>query len=109
MAGAMVIVNTMVLVRAGFGLGAAELGWTLAAYGAGSMVARRFGAAAGMGATFLVLAALGAVGLLAAVVLWPRDDAEEVEHVHVRLPPGHEHLSDAHPNAIGALRHRQAS
>jgi len=38
-AGAMVIVNTVVLVRAGFGLGAAELGWTLAAYGAGSMVA----------------------------------------------------------------------
>ncbi len=38
LAGAMVIVNTMVLVRAGFGLGAAELGWTLAAYGAGSMV-----------------------------------------------------------------------
>lgn len=38
-AGAMVIVNSVVLVRAGFGLGAAELGWTLAAYGAGSMVA----------------------------------------------------------------------
>ena len=38
-AGATVIVNTVVLVRAGFGMGAAELRWSLAAYGAGSMVA----------------------------------------------------------------------
>ena len=36
-AGAMVIVNTVVLVRSGFGLGSAEVGWTLAVYGAGSM------------------------------------------------------------------------
>lgn len=178
MAGAMVIVNSVVLVRAGFGLGAAELGWTLAAYGAGSMVAAlavprlldgamtdrtammagagllvaglligllvpnwslllavwlllglgnglvltpsgrllrrsadagdrpalfaaqfalshacwliaypvagRFGAAAGMEATFLVLAALGAMGLVAAMRLWPRDDAEEIEQARHR-------------------------
>jgi MFS family permease len=38
-AGAMVIVNTVVLVRAGFGLGEREVAWTLAAYGAGSMAA----------------------------------------------------------------------
>ncbi len=38
-AGAMVIVNTVVLVRTGFGLGASAVGWTLAAYGAGSMLA----------------------------------------------------------------------
>lgn len=38
-AGAMVIVNTVVLVKAGFGLGDREVGWTLAAYGAGSMLA----------------------------------------------------------------------
>jgi MFS family permease len=38
-AGAMVIVNTVVLVQAGLGLGAGELAWTLAAYGFGSMVA----------------------------------------------------------------------
>ena len=38
-AGAMVIVNTVVLVRTSFGLGATELGWTLAAYGGGSMLA----------------------------------------------------------------------
>jgi MFS family permease len=38
-AGAMVIVNTVVLVRAGFGLGEREVAWTLAAYGLGSMAA----------------------------------------------------------------------
>jgi MFS family permease len=38
-AGAMVIVNTVVLVRAGLALGDAELAWTLAAYGGGSMFA----------------------------------------------------------------------
>lgn len=38
-AGAMVIVNTVVLVRAGFGLGESEVAWTLAAYGLGSMIA----------------------------------------------------------------------
>ena len=202
MAGAMVIVNTVVLVRAGFGLGATELGWTLAAYGAGSMVAAlavprlldgvmtdratmmmgaglhvaglllgllvpswamllplwmvlgignglvltpsgrllrrsahagdrpalfaaqfalshacwlvayplagRFGASAGMEATLLVLAALGAAGLVAATALWPKDDAEEVEHVHDRLPPGHAHLGDARPDPTGALRHSHA-
>ncbi len=202
MAGAMVIVNTVVLVRVGLGLGAAELGWTLAAYGAGSMVAAlavprlldgvmtdrtammagagllvaglligplvpswsmllplwmllglgnglvltpsgrllrrsahagdrpalfaaqfalshacwlvaypvagRFGAAAGMEATFLVLAAMGAVGLATAMVLWPRDDAEEVEHIHDRLPAGHEHLRGVRPDPTGTLRHRHA-
>ncbi len=202
MAGAMVIVNTVVLVRAGFGLGATEMGWTLAAYGAGSMVAalavprlldglmtdrtammagagllvaglligrlvpswpmllplwmllglgnglvltpsgrllRRsahagdrpalfaaqfalshacwlvaypvaghFGAAAGMEASFLVLAVLGAMGLAAAMVLWPRDDAEAIEHIHDRLPAGHAHRGDARPDPTGAFRHQHA-
>jgi MFS family permease len=38
-AGAMVIVNTVVLVKAGFGLGDREVAWTLATYGLGSMAA----------------------------------------------------------------------
>jgi MFS family permease len=38
-ASAMVIVNTVVLVRNGFGLGAREVAWTLSAYGLGSMAA----------------------------------------------------------------------
>ena len=38
-AGAMVIVNTVVLVKSGFGLGEAEVAWALAAFGGGSMIA----------------------------------------------------------------------
>ncbi|MDD9746358.1 MULTISPECIES: MFS transporter [Marinovum] len=37
--GAMVLVNTVVLVRGDLGLGASALGWTMAAFGAGSMLA----------------------------------------------------------------------
>lgn len=197
-AGAMVIVNTVVLVRSGFGLGAAELGWSLAAYGAGSMVAAlamprlldgvltdraamlggagllvaglllgplvpgwpwllplwallgfgnglvltpgglllrrsahpgdrpalfaahfalshlcwlfaypiagRLGALAGTDMAFLVLAALGAAGLIGAVRLWPANDAAEIDHAHNDLPAGHPHLADAQ----GGSRHRHA-
>ncbi len=38
-AGAMVIVNTVVLVKARFGLGEVEVAWALAAFGGGSMLA----------------------------------------------------------------------
>lgn len=38
-AGAMVIVNTVVIVKAGFGLGDAQVAWALGAFGGGSMVA----------------------------------------------------------------------
>lgn len=38
-AGAMVIVNTVVLVRARYGLGQTEVAWALAAFGSGSMLA----------------------------------------------------------------------
>lgn len=38
-AGAMVIVNTVVLVKARFGLGEAEVAWAFAAFGGGSMIA----------------------------------------------------------------------
>ena len=34
----MVLVNTVVLVRGDLGLGASALGWTMAAFGAGSML-----------------------------------------------------------------------
>lgn len=198
-AGAMVIVNTVVLVRFGFSLGQGEVAWTLAAYGSGSMVAAlalpglldgaltdrsamlggaallvagllvgplvpswtvllqlwamlglgnglvltpagrllrrsahpgdrpalfaaqfalshacwliayplagRVGAAAGLGATFLILATLGAAGLAAALALWPRHDPEAVEHVHRNLPNGHPHLADAEAVPGGGFRH----
>jgi len=203
-AGAMVIVNTVVLVMAGFGLGEREVAWTLAAYGLGSMVAalalprlldrwvgdraamlaggallvaglllaplaptwpallpvwallglgnglvltpsgrllRRsvhagdrpalfaahfalshacwllayplagwLGAAAGLGATFLVLALLAAAGLGAAVALWPRHDPEEIEHHHAGLPAAHPHRAAGSPveTAPGGFRHRHA-
>ncbi|HBP0978977.1 MFS transporter [Comamonas sp. Y6] len=38
-AGAMVLVNTVVIVKARFGLGEAEVAWALAAFGGGSMIA----------------------------------------------------------------------
>lgn len=38
-AGAMVIVNTVVLVKSGFGLGQSQVAWALSAFGGGSMVA----------------------------------------------------------------------
>lgn len=38
-AGAMVIVNTVVIVKAGYGLGDAQVAWALGAFGGGSMIA----------------------------------------------------------------------
>lgn len=184
-AGAMVIVNTIVLVKARFGLDDAAVAWALAAFGAGSMTAalalpglldrvadrpvmiggaaalvagtaagafvggygallplwlligagysaaqtpagrllRRSAAAAdrpavfaaqfalshacwlfcyplagwlgtalGLGPTFLLMAAIGLAGVVAALVLWPRQEAAEVPHDHAGLPPDHPHL-----------------
>ncbi len=204
-AGAMVIVNTVVLVRADFGLGQSEVGWTLAAYGFGSMVAalalprlldtavndraamlagaallvagllvaplvpswpallpvwavlglgnglvltpsgrllRRsahagdrpalyaaqfalshacwlltyplsgwLGAAFGTGATFVVLAAVAALGLTAARRLWPSDDPEVIEHEHADLAADHPHLHAGTEAALArpsVFRHRHA-
>lgn len=42
--------------------------------------------------TLLVLAALAAVGIVAALRLWPADDPQVVEHTHDNLPPDHPHL-----------------
>jgi MFS family permease len=74
----MVIVNTVVLVRAGFGLGASEVAWTLATYGFGSMIAalmlpRLLDSAVSDRTAMLAGAALLVVGLLlgALVPSWP--------------------------------------
>ena len=53
-----------------------------------------------------MLAALGALGLVAALVLWPRHDAEEIEHVHDQLPPGHAQIHE--DCAIGRERPKHA-
>ncbi|MCB4824194.1 MULTISPECIES: MFS transporter [Roseicella] len=201
-AGAMVIVNTVVLVRGEFGLGQSEVAWTLAAYGFGSMLAalalprlldraasdrtamlvgaallvaglllgttvpswpvllplwallglgnglvltpagrllRRsaaagdrpalfaaqfalshacwlvayplaghMGAAAGLDATFLALAALAGLGCAGAAVLWPRGDGAAVEHVHRDLPDEDAHIAEAESVPGGGFRHRHA-
>jgi len=56
-------------------------------------------------ATALVsLASLAALGLAGGVLLWPRNDAEAVAHVHGDLPEGDPHLRDgrshSHPIVI---------
>lgn len=77
-AGAMVIVNTVVLVRADFGLGESEVAWTLAAYGLGSMTAalalpRLLGERMTDRTAMLAGAALLVAGLLLAPLVssWP--------------------------------------
>src|SRR6056297_1884838 len=57
-------------------------------------LAGRFGAAFGLDATFLVLAAIAAAGLVAALVLWPGGEPEEEPpHAHPDLAPDHPHLA----------------
>lgn len=77
-AGAMVIVNTVVLVRTGFRLGEREVAWTLAAYGLGSMAAalalpRLLGERVTDRSAMLAGAALLVAGLLVAPLVpsWP--------------------------------------
>ncbi|WP_368417327.1 MFS transporter [Falsiroseomonas sp.] len=77
-AGAMVIVNTVVLVRTGFSLGEREVAWTLAAYGLGSMAAalalpRLLGERVTDRTAMLAGAALLVAGLLVAPLVpsWP--------------------------------------
>ncbi len=73
---------------------------------------------------FLALAAVAAVGTVAAALLWPRDDATVLEHDHPEHEHTHEHVHDAHhqhhhegwegpephvhPHRHGPLRHAHA-
>jgi MFS family permease len=198
-AGAMVIVNTVVVVKAGLGLGAGELAWTLAAYGLGSMTAalvlprvldllgdrpvmltgaallaacmlagpvamrdwsmvlplwallglgnglvltpsgrllRRsaesgdrpalfaaqfalshacwlityplagwLGVAVGLAPTFLLMAAVAALGAGLAVRLWPAESEQAAPHEHHGLAADHPHVSGAQALAGGGFRH----
>ncbi len=49
----------------------------------------------GLAPTMIVLGLIGAGGVGAALVWWPRDDAEALEHSHRGLPADHPHLKDA--------------
>lgn len=61
------------------------------------------GLALGLPAAMLILGGMALIGALAALRVWPADDAAMLEHEHGDLPPDHPHLR-AHP-AHGA-RHR---
>jgi len=50
----------------------------------------------GLDATFVLLAAVGLLASAAAAVLWPRGDAEVVEHEHTAISHEHIHVHDAH-------------
>ncbi|MBW3095855.1 MFS transporter [Pseudohoeflea coraliihabitans] len=65
------------------------------------------GATAGLDTAFLAMAALGAVGILAALRFWPADDSEVIPHTHDNLDPDHPHLADARPGRAG-YRHAHA-
>lgn len=66
------------------------------------------GAEAGMIAAALSLAAIGGVGLVAVLLLWPALDPEVLGHRHPDLPPDHPHLlahgvEHSHPLMIDDL------
>lgn len=69
------------------------------------------GAGAGLSASALTLAAIGAVGLVVTQRLWPARDPEVVSHDHTDLPPDHPHLREhgvfhAHALVIDDLHRR---
>jgi predicted MFS family arabinose efflux permease len=78
--------------------------WLLAYPAAGLL-----GAALGLDATFVLMAAAAGMGTLGAARLWPSLDPEEIEHVHPELT--HDHANgdaDHHPLGIATHHHHQA-
>jgi MFS family permease len=61
------------------------------------------GASAGLSVAALVLAALGAAGLVASLRLWPAEDRAALPHDHPDLPPDHPHLRDHGPGHAHAF------
>lgn len=72
-------------------------------------LAGRLGAAIGLAQTFLVMAALAALGVGLALRLWPAAESEALPHDHHDLPPDHPHLKEhgtgahSHPVVIDDL------
>jgi len=52
------------------------------------------GAGAGLSVVAMVLAGIGALGLVAVLRIWPGQDASDLPHNHPDLPPDHPHLSE---------------
>ncbi|ODT76349.1 MAG: MFS transporter [Pelagibacterium sp. SCN 64-44] len=65
------------------------------------------GAAVRLPTTFLVMAAIAVLGIVAAIRLWPASDPVELEHVHDALPADHPHLGGA-GDARGKRAHAHA-
>lgn len=55
------------------------------------------GAAAGLSVAALILAGIGALGLMAVLRIWPAQDASDLAHDHPDLPPDHPHLTNHGP------------
>jgi MFS family permease len=68
-------------------------------------LAGRLGAVAGLDATFVVMAVLACVSLVAATRLWPAVDPEIIPHAHSTLEAGDPHLSAAPLDAKGRHAH----
>jgi MFS family permease len=69
------------------------------------------GASAGLSTAALTLAAIGTLGLIAVLRIWPADDQSILPHDHPDLPTNHPHLVDhgahhAHPVVIDDLHRR---
>jgi MFS family permease len=69
------------------------------------------GAGAGLSAAALVLAGIGAAGLVAVLRIWPAQDSGGLPHDHPDLPPDHPHLVEhgpphSHPIVIDELHRR---
>ena len=65
-------------------------------------LAGQTGAQGGMGLAFAAAAALSLIGAGIAFLIWPREDADVVEHDHDTLPPDHPHLVEGHPQGRAA-------
>lgn len=62
------------------------------------------GAQMGMAAALLALGVLAALGVAGALLLWPADDPEVIEHVHGDLPADHPHVRGSAQSGHG-LKH----
>lgn len=60
------------------------------------------GANAGINVAALILAAIGALGVIAVLVIWPAQDIQDLTHIHPDLAPDHPHLSQT------GARHKHA-
>lgn len=75
-------------------------------------LAGRFGAGIGLNLTFVVMAGMATIGVVAAVFLWPAREPGAVPHTHADLPPDHPHLREhghedhRHPVVIDDLHRR---